>query len=188
MSQHIIVVGAFLETIELCQDAGFEIIGIIDNILKGEICGIPIIGTDEDVMHLHDEHPSCGIVLSPDIPDVKEKLMNIYKSVGFSFPKVISPLAHISKSAVIEEGAIIQAGANVSSNAYIGKMVKLNFNVNVMHDVRIEDFCVIAPNAVLLGRSSVLRSSYIGANSTVLPDTCIHSYSKVQPCSIINNG
>lgn len=187
MCQHIIVVGAFLETIELCQDVGFEVVGIIDNNLKGDIYGIPIIGTDNDAIRLHDEYSSCGIVLSPDSPIVKENLMNVYKNVGFSFPKIVSPKAHISKSAIIEEGVIIQAGVNVSSNAYIGKMVKLNFNVNVMHDVKIEDYCVIAPNVVLLGRSSVMKSSYVGANTTVLPNACLRSYSNVQPCSIVKN-
>lgn len=187
MCQHVIVVGAFLETIELCQEAGFEVVGIIDNNLKGDFYGIPIIGTDDDVIRLHDEYFSCGIVISPDSPKVKENLSVIYKNAGFSFPKIISPKAHVSKSARIEEGTIIQAGVNVSSNVHIGKMVKLNFNVNVMHDVRVENYCVIAPNVVLLGRSSVLESSYVGANTTVLMNAHILSYSNIGPCSIVKD-
>lgn len=185
MCQQIIVVGAFLETIELCQEAGFEVVGLVDNNLKGFFYGIPIIGTDDDVKCLHNEYASCGIVISPDSPKVKETLSALYKKVGFSLPKIISPKAHVSKSATINEGAIIQAGVNVSSNAYIGRMVKLNFNVNVMHDVRVEDYCVIAPNVVLLGRSSVFKSSYVGANTIILPDAFVPSYSDVKPCTII---
>lgn len=185
MDKRIIVVGAFAEIIELCEEAGFEVIGIIDNQQKGVINGIPIIGTDDDKEKVFAEYGACGVVISPDSPLLKEKLMKNYKDVGFTFPAIISPFAHISKSAVINEGAIVQAGVNISSDVKIGSMVKLNYNVNVMHDVTIDDYCVIAPNVVLLGRSSVLSSSYIGANTTVMPNACINNHSKVKPCSII---
>lgn len=69
MYQNIITVRAFLETIELCQDTGFEIVGVLKN-LKGEICGFPIIA-DYDAIRLHNEYSSCGIVLSQDSPKVK---------------------------------------------------------------------------------------------------------------------
>ena len=76
---------------------------------------------------------------------------------------------------------------NISSNVHVGMMVKLNFNVNVMHDVKIDDFCVIASNAVLLGRSSVQASSYIGANSIIFPDVCVPKFSNVKPCTVVGN-
>lgn len=188
MSKEIIVVGAFQETIELCEEVGFVVIGIIDNHLEGTFCGIPIIGTDKDAGRLHKEYPSCGIVISPDAPRLKERLMELYKNAGFYFPTIISPLAHVSKSATIAEGVLIQAGVNISSNTKIGRMAKLNYNVNVMHDVLIEDYCVLAPNVILLGRAKVFSSSYIGANSIILPDTSISSQSNVKPCSILSNN
>ena len=187
MNHKVIIVGAFEETIELCQEAGFDIVGIVDNQIKGDFCGIPIIGTDDDAIRLHEENPSCGVVITPDSPRLKEKLMEVYQSAGFSCPTVISPLAHISKSAIIQKGTLIQAGVNISSNVHVGMMVKLNFNVNVMHDVKIDDFCIIAPNAILLGRSSVHTSSYIGANSIIFPDVCVPKLSNVKPCTVVSN-
>ena len=53
MKQQIILVGAYHEMIEVCEDAGFEIVGIIDNKETGEYYGVPVIGTDEDAEALN---------------------------------------------------------------------------------------------------------------------------------------
>lgn len=52
--------------------------------------------------------------------------------------------------------------------------MKLNTGCNVMHDCIINDFVTIAPNAVILGRVVIDEETYIGANSTILPETNIY--------------
>jgi len=42
-----------------------------------------------------------------------------------------------------------------------------------MHNCAIGNFVTIAPNAVILGRVNIADSTYIGANSTILPDKSI---------------
>ena len=148
----VIIVGAFLETIELCEEAGYEILGIIDNCIENSFSNYPILGTDNNVDQIAETYRNCGIVISPDSPNLKKKLSRLYEAAGFVFPNIISPFAHISKSAALSDGITIQAGVNISSNTNIGRFVKLNYNVNVMHDVTIEDYSIIAQNEVLIGR------------------------------------
>lgn len=181
---NIIIVGAFQETIELCEEAGYHIVGIVENNITGDYRGIPIIGTDSDASTLAISYMDCGVVITPDKPKIREKLSIIFESVGFIFPTIISPGAHISKSATLSDGCIIQSGVNISSDVKIGRNVKLNFNVNIMHDVTVGDYSVIAPNSVLLGRASIRRSSYVGANSTILTGATVQAYSDIKPCSI----
>jgi acetyltransferase EpsM len=65
---------------------------------------------------------------------------------------------------------VIQNGVNVSADSTIGNHVRLNTKCNVMHNVTIDDFATVAPDAVLLGWVCVGAGTYIGANATILPE------------------
>lgn len=173
MGRKVILVGGFHEIIELCELCEYTIVGIIDNHLKGIYYNYPIIGTDSDALDLSKRYKDCSLIVSPDCPKIREKLVNYYYSLGFKFVSLLSPQANISKYAHIGIGTIIQSGVNVSSETHIGRFVKLNTNCNVMHDNYIGDYTTIAPNAVTLGKVTIDACSYIGANSTILPNIVI---------------
>ena len=168
MNNDVIIVGAFHEVIELCEDCGRHIAGIIDNTLTGEYFGYSILGTDADAPCIRKEFPDCGLVLTPDLPAVRKKLADYYAGLGFSFASLISAQARISRYATIGTGCFIQAGANVSACTRIGDFVRINTNANVMHDCNVGDYCTIAPNVVCLGRINIGEGAYLGANCTVL--------------------
>lgn len=165
----IILVGGFHEVIELCEDCGYRVVGVIDDKPIKWTQPIPILGTDQDAKSILKKHSDCELVITPDNPQVRSRLVEYYRPLGFSFATIIHPSAFISPSAHIGEGTVIQKGVNVSSGTYIGSFCKLNTLCNVMHDNCIEDYSTIAPNAVLLGGVSIGRGSYVGANSTILP-------------------
>lgn len=185
MNADVIIVGGFHEIIELCEECSLNVVGIIDNELHDTYYGVPIIGKDEDAEQLFSQYGDCKVIITPDSPKIREKLVNIYKTIGYKFATVISPLAHISKYAEIGEGTVIQAGVNVSSATKVGRFCKLNSYCNVMHDNVVGDFTTIAPNAVLLGRVTTGKASYIGANSTILPNTGIGSSSIVGAGAVV---
>lgn len=181
----IILVGGFHEMIELCEDSGFNIIGIIDNEITGEYWGYPVIGTDKEVSAIYYRFPNCPVVIAPDAPHLRKKLVELYRTAGFEFATIISPKANISHSAKIGMGTVIQSGVNVSTATTIGNFVKLNTNANVMHDNVVGDFVTIAPNAVLLGYVEVGNNAYIGANSTILPNLSIGTGSTVGAGAVV---
>lgn len=185
MNKDIIIVGAFHEIIELCEDCGLHIVGIIDNKIQKDYCGYPILGTDDDRDKIHCELPGCSVVISPDKPAVRLKLAKLYGKSGYQFATIISPKANISRSAKIGTGTVIQVGANVSAGATIGDFVKVNTYANVMHDNNIGDYSTIAPNAVLLGYVNIGMSAYIGANSTILPYIVIGSSATVGAGAVV---
>ena len=170
---NIIMVGGFHEMVELCEDCGLNIVGIIDNKLSGTYEGVKVIGTDDDRHEIFKKYGNVPLVLTPDKPAIREKLYHLYKDAGFSFKTVVSPMARISRTATIGEGTVIQDKVNVSSHTKIGDFVKLNTMSNVMHDCVVGDFTTIAPNVCVLGRISIDYSCYIGANATILPDVKI---------------
>lgn len=185
MKTDVIIVGGFHEIIEICEDSGLNVVGIIDDVLRDSYYGVPIIGRDEDADKLFPQYGECKVIITPDSPKVREKLVNHYKAIGYEFATLISPLAHISKSSEIGEGTVIQAGVNISSATKIGRFCKLNSYCNVMHDNVIGDYTTIAPNAVLLGYVHIGESGYIGANSTILPHIRIGSGATVGAGAVV---
>lgn len=185
--EKVILVGGFHEIVELCEDCGLNVVGIIDNELSGIYYGVPIIGIDDDAERLFSDFSDCKVIITPDSPKIREKLVRQYESVGFDFATVISPRAHVSKSAIIGKGTVIQSGVNVSSATEIGPFCKLNSCCNVMHDNLISSFTTIAPNAVLLGRVTVEKGAYIGANATILPNTTIGAFSMIGAGAVVTH-
>lgn len=170
MNKKIIIVGGFHEIIELCEELGYTIVGIIDNKLKDKYLGYPIIGNDDDATSLFTLFRNVPIVITPDSPSVREALFKLYSEIGFKFESILSSKAKISKSSFIGKGTIIQDFVNVSANTKIENFVKLNTGCNVMHDCIIKDFVTIAPNATILGHTIINSKAYIGANATILPE------------------
>jgi len=169
----ILLIGGFVEIIELCEENDIQIIGIVDKQMDRKDESIPIIGNDEDVLQWKNQFLGYDLIITPDLPSLRKKLSLYYQDHGFMFARIISKIARVSKSAIIKDGAVIQAGVNISSETHIGKFVKVNNNANIMHNVSIGNYSTIAPNAVLLGHVKVGESCYIGANSTILPHISI---------------
>ena len=173
----VILVGGFIETIELLLNNGFYILGIVDKSMN-QISSqyrenFKYLGNDENaVLFMQNSKANrLPILISPDLPVIREKLFKFYEAINCTHINLISKKANISVSSKINEGCstIIQDFVNISSNVTISNCVHINTYANVMHDCILEDFVTIAPNAVLLGAVQVGRNTYIGANSTILP-------------------
>lgn len=184
----IIIVGAFHEIIELAEECGKIISGIIDNKLTGKYMGYQILGTDDLAKKLKEEFKFEKIILSPDIPQTRKKLFKLYSAFNWEFDNLVSPESRLSKGVCIEEGAIIHRFVNISNNTKIKKFARLNVNANIMHDCEIGDFSTIAPNAVILGNVLIGEEVYIGANSTILPNLNLENRSVIGAGSIVTKN
>lgn len=165
----VVLVGGFIEIIELCEVSNLQIVGIIDNLTNDELNGYKVIGTDESAETLFSEIYDKSLIITPDLPKLRIKLSKLYDSLGYSFFTLISPFANLSKSAIVGKGSIIQSLVNISSEVKIGAFVKINTYANIMHNVCVGDYTTIAPNVVILGYVTIGKGCYIGANATILP-------------------
>lgn len=181
----VFIVGAFHEIIELAELNDLYIVGLVDNIKSDTYRNYQIIGNDETLDILWNKYP---MIISPDIPKVRKKLVEQYKKKGFSFYTLVSKNAIVSKSARIGLGSVVQSGVNISSACKVGQFVKINTNVNIMHDNIIGDYTTIAPNAVLLGYVEIGQECYIGSNCTVLPNIKIGDNSIVGAGAVVTKN
>lgn len=100
--------------------------------------------------------------------DVRVKLYEHLKHIGYSLPIIVDPSAVISETAQIGEGTFIGKGAVVNAEAAVGKMAVINTMALVEHECVVGDFTHVAVGAVLCGQVRVGDSVLIGANATIL--------------------
>jgi sugar O-acyltransferase (sialic acid O-acetyltransferase NeuD family) len=186
-TEEVILVGAFRESIELCENAGLTIVGIFDTAMSGVFAGYSILGSDETARRDAARWSGMPVLVMIDRPLARQRVAALYESWGYILRGVVSPDAAVSRSAHLGTGVVAQSGVNVSSDATIGQHARLNTRCNVMHDVTIDTFVTIAPNAVLLGKVSVGTAAYVGANATVLPGIRIGAGAVVGAGSVVTH-
>lgn len=111
--------------------------------------------------------------------EVREKLYERLKKIGYILPVIKDPTAIISDTAVISEGVFVGKGAIVNAAAVVEKMVIVNTNALVEHECHVGEFTHIAVSAVLCGQVQIGKACLVGANSTVLQQRKVESYSVV---------
>jgi len=183
--KEIILIGGFHEIVELAESCGYTVAGIFDNTMVGTYCDCPVLGNDQDAAKYFSKYAKIPVVITPDQPQLRSKLVAYYKALGYSFANLISPGARLSRSCHIGTGVVIQDMVHVSSNATIHDFVKLNSLCNIMHDSVIGEFSTVAPNAVILGRVTIGDYSYIGANATILPGRKTGCFAMVGAGSVV---
>ena len=103
---------------------------------------------------------------------------NIFVAIGDNYKRsqvargkqlcsIISRTATVSPDAIIENGCFIGAGAHVGPFAHIGRGSIINTNAVVEHDVKIGNFCHLAPNVTVCGKSRLGNFVFLGAGSSV---------------------
>jgi sugar O-acyltransferase (sialic acid O-acetyltransferase NeuD family) len=181
----IILIGGFHEMVELCEICNRKIIGIIDPQLVGHYLEYEIFGDDKCAPSIYEKWGGVPLIVSPDLPEKRKELTEYYSRIGFRFTTLIHPQAFVSKSAAIGKGVIIQTGVHVSASVKLADFVRVNVFANLMHDVVVEQYATIAPNAVLLGSVKVGEMCYVGANTTILPGVKIGARSMVGAGSVV---
>ena len=109
--------------------------------------------------------------------NIRVKLFNRLKNLGFKIPTIISPSAYISKHAVIGEGTIVMHGAIVNAGAVIGNNCIINTNALIEHDVVIGDHTHISTEATINGGVVIKNKVFIGSRSIIKDNITIGEHS-----------
>ncbi len=173
MKEKIVLIGggghchSVIDVIELTNK--YEIIGIVDtkeNIGK-KVLGYEIIGCDDDLETIFLSCSNALITVGQiKSNNLKVKLFEKVKNIGFDLPVIISPMAYVSKYSFIEEGTIIMHHALVNANTKIGKNCIINTKALIEHDCIIGNNCHISTASVINGGVTVKDNTFFGINAT----------------------
>ena len=172
MKKNIILVGAgthansCFDVIEL--EKKYKIFGLIDNERKKKVGEYKIIGKDKDLKKIRKKVDyalvTVGLINNPKI---RENLFKLIKKLKFKTPSIISPLAHVSKSASVGGGTIVFHNTIVNSNSCIGKNCIINNRALIEHDVNIGDGCHISTGAIINGNCNIGKNTFVGSGAIV---------------------
>ena len=173
MKREIILVGggghckSVIDVIEL--EDKFIIAGIIDKkeLIGTKVLDYEVIACDDDLEKLSKIYQYAFITVGQiRTNNIRVKLFNKIKSIGYKIPTIISPLAHISKHSFIDEGTVIHHHSLINADARIGKNCIINSKSLIEHDAIVEDNCHISTGVIINGGTRIEKNSFIGSNST----------------------
>lgn len=192
MVEDIIILGAggtgreVAEAIEDINSLGrkWNLLGFLDDDAQkhGKECnGYPVLGSISTAT----DYPACHFVIvlgnQRDLGLTKRVFDRL--SLGISrFATIVHPTVRVSRSSEVGPGTVVLQNCVITANTRIGSHVLTLFGSHIGHDCVVDDYVVIAPNAVLAGGVRVREGCYIGANATVLQKT------KIGPWSCVGMG
>ena len=150
------------------KEGRFIIAGIVDvpELLGTDVLGYPVIGDDSDIENLSNKYTHALITIGQiRSPEIRVKLFNLVKKVGFICPTIISPRAYVSKHSITGAGTVIMHDALVNTGVYIGKNCIINSKALIEHDSKISDHCHISTNAIVNGGVTIKSGCFLGSGS-----------------------
>ncbi len=177
--------------VDIVEEAGkYNLVGVIDqNFAEKELLlGYPLLGKEEDLPKLMQEHAVRGIVIAIGDNFIRSKAAKRIKEnyPELSFPTAIHPQTLIARDVKIGEGTIIMAGVSVNPGSTIGSFCILNTNAILDHDSSMGDFSSLAPGVTVGGDCKIGNHSAIGIGATLLHGIQIGEHSVIGAASLVN--
>ncbi len=155
--------------IDVIEEAGgYKIAGIIDvpELLGTDVLGYPIIGNDSDIENLSNKYTHALITVGQiRSPEIRIKLFNLVKKIGFICPTIISSRAYVSKHAIIGAGTVVMHDVLINAGAFIGNNCIINSKALIEHDSKISDHCHISTNVLVNGGVTIESGCFLGSGS-----------------------
>ena len=120
------------------------------------------------IISFNDLQVSDRFYAIPSVTDplLKNKIyVNQIKKLGYKLPVLIHPKTYISKDFTPNPGLIIFSAVRLSYNVKVGKLVWIDSNCNIGHNVKVGDNTSIMPMSLVLG--GVGKNCVIGAGSLI---------------------
>ncbi len=175
MSKPVLVIGAgghAAVVIDILRRLDCTVLGVVS---KEQPKAIPVFEgltwykSDDDVLSFaKDSIVLVNAIGSLPGHEIRFKVHQQFKQLGYHFMTVISPQAIVSDYALLSEGVQVMAGTIVNVNAVIGEGTILNTGSIIEHDCLIGKHNHIAPGAVLCGAVNTGDYVHIATGAKVI--------------------
>ncbi len=172
MAKRIIIIGGgghCKSVIDVAEQCGYEIIGIIDRIENvGKIVlGYPIIGIDDDIPSFVNKGEFIIAIGQIENNKSRKRIAQIISNSNGKLATLVAKDAYVSKYAQIGEGSVVMHNAFVNAGAQIGQNCIINTNSIIEHDVKVGNFCHISTGTIVNGEGQIGDDCFLGSNSVI---------------------
>ncbi|WP_116138718.1 acetyltransferase [Trinickia diaoshuihuensis] len=131
-----------------------------------EVLGYPVIGHDDKLDELSRHYQNALVTVGQiKTPNVRMRLYERLRQLGFSLPAIVSPLARVGRGATIGDGTIVMHFAQVGPDAKVGANTIVNSRALIEHDAVVGDHCHVATASVINGAARVGSGTLIGSGA-----------------------
>ena len=143
-----------------------------------EINGCKVIGRIADIEKLYGEYELLVVTIGNN--KLREQIYRDAEDVGYYFPNIIVPSAHISPYASIGHGCVILNNVVIQNNAKVGNGVILNPGVEIHHDSVVGNYALIYTNSVVRTFAKVGDRAHLGSTLTISNEMIVPNDIKVK--------
>lgn len=130
--------------------------------------GYSVFALDSDLPKLLKEYKFALIVVGQiRSPSNRIRLFQQAIDLGFQFPVIVAPTAHVSCHATIGLGTVVMHGAIVSAGASVGQNCIINTRALIEHDAKVGDHCHISTGVILNGDVRIGAGSFVGSGTVL---------------------
>jgi sugar O-acyltransferase (sialic acid O-acetyltransferase NeuD family) len=123
-----------------------------------------------------------------EMNQIREKLFDTVKELGYMIETYIHPDANIFNSYDIGEGSIVLANSTVEPFAKIGKNSVIWANCVVGHHSIVGDNCWIASGSVVAGSAKIEKNSFLGVNTTIVDKVKIGKFNMIGAGAMVSKN
>ena len=159
--------------LDALRGRSYDIVGILESNkdkIGSCVCGVPIIGTDEDAVRYFEEGVTHAVVAIGHLGNGAARMHCIQhlQEIGFQMDPIVHKKAIVSPYATIGDGTVVLAGAIVNAGSCIGNHCIINTGAIIEHDVIVGENVHVAPRATISGGSIIGDGTLIGMGSCVI--------------------
>lgn len=108
--------------------------------------------------------------------DIRRRIFEIYKTMGYTFANFIHPSATISPDLVIGQGNVILEGVIIEPNVSIGNANLIFSGTTVGHDSTLGSYNTLCGRVLMSSQNRVGNHCYFGDCSVLSPGIVVEDY------------
>jgi sugar O-acyltransferase (sialic acid O-acetyltransferase NeuD family) len=169
------------EVLGYAQDAGIEVTALLEPYEREKVGGRV---HDLEVVWLEDAPAGADVVIGTGDRE-RASLVTRVEAVGLRPVALVSPAAHLARSATVDAGAIVAPGVVVGAFAAIGAHTVLGRGTLVGHHTAIEPFATLGPGVNIAGNARIGRAAFVGMSAAVRDHVTVGAGATIAMGSIV---
>ncbi len=189
MSKKVVILGGHGDGIVVLQavrdiyeyDKSISVLGFLNDVVDKDACikDISVLGRLEAWKKLEED-----ILFYPALHKVKLMNERIKRIEQLGIPDhrwvtIVHPTSTVPQDVNIGCGSFVASHVTIQPDSEIGRFVSIRAGANIGHDVIIDDYAYVGPNATLCGRSRLQKAAHLGPNAAVSDGKIVGSYAVV---------
>lgn len=182
--------GHAVSVIDILHRLNYSILGTIKKFGTKDtnICGVPTIGTDQDLEALRQSVDLAFIGIGQiKSAELRIKLHESLLRLNFRSPTLIAPGAYVSKFSSVKEWTTIHSNCFVNAEVTIGKNSIINSGTIIEHGSRVGNHTHISTAVTINGNVKIGDCCFIGSGSVIHQNVIIPNNSIINSGSVIRS-